>query len=522
MAGGLIQLVAYGNQDLFLTRDPQITFFKIVYRRHTNFSLEVIPQNFIHRPDFGERVTCILSRNGDLIRKVHVVIELPIIPEFILNNELDEITKFAWVKRIGFAIIKTVDIEIGDELIDRHYGDWLNIWYELTTSRKKNIDRLIGDIESITSFTNGKPSFRIYIPLQFWFNRITGLALPVVSLQYNYIKINLEINEFNNCHFLSPSHYINVDNDFVHLKKNEIIMQNISGDIVYGKFIYFDILNRRLYFSKLSSENFLSLQESDQTILTDETLQKEKLYEEQNGELVNANYFIIGKDSRFEVMPRINSAETIYTNPNIDLSNISLKDCFLLVEYIFLDDEERIKFAQARHEYLIEQLIFNTREIINGFEQTFNVGFSQPCKEIIWISQLESNIHNNDHFNYSNSIFENNNDQNTIIKETILFNGHERVSFRDSEYFTLIQPYQHHTHYPTSVINLYSFSNNPENHQPTGASNLSRIDNVNLKISCDQNINFNFQAELRIYGIVSNFLRISNGISGIVFSIDFK
>src|SRR5271166_357030 len=146
MAGGLIQLVAYGNQDIFLTQDPQITFFKVVYRRHTNFSLEVIPQDFIHTPDFGKRVSCILSRNGDLIGKVYVAIQLPTIPQFLDDNQnVDQVFKFAWVRRIGYAIIKTVDIEIGGELIDRHYGDWLNIWHELTIPKRMNLDIVLGN-----------------------------------------------------------------------------------------------------------------------------------------------------------------------------------------------------------------------------------------------------------------------------------------------------------------------------------------------------------------------------------------
>ena len=124
MTGGLIQLVAYGIQDIFLTTEPQITFFKIVYRRHTNFSIESIRQNFINTPDFGKRSTCLVATNGDLIYKSYLVIKLPTVEPF--TN--DDITKMAWVRKIGYAIIRTVDIEIGGVLVDRHYGEWLNIW----------------------------------------------------------------------------------------------------------------------------------------------------------------------------------------------------------------------------------------------------------------------------------------------------------------------------------------------------------------------------------------------------------
>ncbi len=529
MTGGLIQLVAYGPQDLFLTNEPQITFFKIVYRRHTNFTLEVIPQDFIHTPDFGKRVTCILSRNGDLIRKVHVVIELPTIPQFKdENNNLDPISKFAWVKKIGYAIIKTVEIEIGGELIDRQYGDWLNIWYELSCRKNQNLDHMIGNIEQITSYTNGKPSFKLFVPLQFWFNRVAGLALPIVSLQYNFIKINLELNDFSKCYLVSPTYTINIDNDFVNFKKYEYIRQIANNQITYARYIYFDILTRTLYLSRITDNGFQSLTETNPDLIQDETQQKALLYAtDANGNLINAQFLIKGMESGFEAMPRINAVEKIYKNNTVNFSNIVLKNCFLLVEYGFLDDDERIRFSQARHEYLIDQIFYNGESSIDGLHQSFKVGFTQACKELIWVSQLglTQNARNNDTFNYTDTVLLKPDGSyvlsNIITQETILFNGHERLTMRESEYFTKIQPYQHHTHNPQNIINVYSFALFPEDHQPNGVANLSRIDNVDLKIVVKPEINFNYTAKLRIYGVVYNILRIANGISGLVFAIDY-
>jgi len=528
MAGGLIQLVATGTQDIFLTTDPQITFFKVVYRRHTNFSMEVIPQNFIHNADFGNRVTCILSRNGDLIRNVHIVIELPAIPQFTVDDQLDPITKFAWVRKIGYAIINTVEIEIGDELIDRHYGDWLNIWYELTVQDRQNYNQLIGNIPELTTPTNGKSAFKLFIPLQFWFNRITGLALPVVSLQYNHIKINLELNTSNTCYLLSPSHTINIDNDFVNFEQYEYIQQTIGTTVSLAKFIYFDIINRTLYLSRVTDAQFTSVTVTDPNILSSETAQKEFLYRtDPDGNLINGQYLITGLKTGFQAMPRINSIEQTYSNASVDLSNLTISECFLLVEYIFLDDEERVKFAQARHEYLIEQVFFTGDDTISGFNQSYKVGFSQACKELLWVSQLSLalNTRNNDWFNYTDNIITGPDGHyighNIILNETLLFNGHERISARPSEYFTQDQIYQNHTHSPESFINVYSFCLHPENQQPSGTANLSRIDNVNLQITCSNVVNFNYTALLRIYGVVYNILRVANGISGIVFAIDY-
>ena len=529
MTGGLIQLVAYGSQDLFITHEPQITFFKIVYRRHTNFTLEVIPQDFIHKPEFGKRVTCTLSRNGDLIRKVHVVIELPSIPQFKDEmNNIDQISKFAWVKRVGYAIIKTVDIEIGGELIDRQYGDWLNIWHELTITKNKDLSKIIGDVKELTDFTNGKRTYKLFVPLQFWFNRIPGLALPIVSLQYNHIKINLELNDFENCYLVTPSHYINVDNDFVNFEQFEFIEQTVDGVTSLAKFIYFDILERRMYLSRITDNGFLSLIETNPDAIKDESQQKAILYKKDaNGNLVNGKYLIKGLKSKFEAMPRINSSERIYKNSTVNFTNVVLKNCFLLVEYGFLGDEERIRFSQARHEYLIEQVFFNGDETVDGLHQSFKVGFTQACKELIWVTQLglALNVRNNNLFNYTDSMLTDDDGNyiggNLVRQETLLFNGHERLSMRDSQYFSKIQPYQHHSHSPSRGINTYSFALHPEKHQPSGSANLSRIDNVNLRIVVIPQINFNYTAKLRIYGIVYNILRVSNGISAIVFAIDY-
>jgi len=529
MTGGIIQLASKGVQDLFLTQNPQITFFKIVYRRYTNFTTEVIKQPFTHKPQFGKRITCILSRNGDLMRKVHVVIDLPTIPQFKdENQQIDVIAKFAWVRRIGYAMIKTVDIEIGDELIDRQYGDWLNIWHELTISNKKNLSKMIGDIKELTDFSNGKKSYRLFVPLQFWFNRIAGLALPIVSLQYNHIKINVELNALENVYLLSPTHYINIDNDFVNFEPFEYLQQDVDGVISQGRYVYFDVLTRRLYLSRITDNAFQSVTVTDLSTIPTEAAQDRILYRrDAGGNYVNDKYFIRGLTTNYGAMPRINSSERSYTNRSINFKNIQLKDCFLLVEYIFLDDEERIKFYQARHDYLIEQIFFDGEKSVDGLHQSFKLGFTQPCKELIWITQLSLalNTRNNDLFNYTDSLIRDMNGNltgnNLIVKETIVFNGHERVTMRESEYFSLVQPYQHHSHNPQAGINVYSFSLFPEKHQPSGTANLSKIDNINLRIVMSPIINFNFTAKLRVYCIVNNILRIANGISGLVFAIDF-
>jgi hypothetical protein len=160
MTGALMQLVAYGIENMYITDDPQITFFKIVYRRHTNFSIESIPQYFNIQPDFSNRVSCIISKNGDLINRIYVVITLPNI-QSLPNN-----AKVRWVDYIGYIILKSVELEIGGKLIDRHYSEWLYIWNELNKNNKnRGTNIMIGNIDILTNYSNSKNSYTLYVPL---------------------------------------------------------------------------------------------------------------------------------------------------------------------------------------------------------------------------------------------------------------------------------------------------------------------------------------------------------------------
>jgi hypothetical protein len=172
MGGGLMQLVAYGAQDVYLTGNPQITFFKVVYRRHTNFSMETIQQTINGTSTLNATSTSTgtvtISRNGDLVHKLYV------------TSSFTGITN-------GSAIVNEVELEIGGQRIDRHTAEWMQVWNELTTSESKAIGlkAMTGDIGS--TVTTGVDE--VHIPLQFWFCRNPGLALPLIALQYHEVKL---------------------------------------------------------------------------------------------------------------------------------------------------------------------------------------------------------------------------------------------------------------------------------------------------------------------------------------------
>lgn len=573
MGGGLMQLVAYGAQDVYLSGNPQITFFKVVYRRHTNFAVEPIQQTWNGAADFGRTVTCNVNRNGDLITNMYVVTVL---------NEVTPIVPWGYVSRLGHAMIENIKIEIGGSKIDEQYGDWLNIWYELThnVGQERGYANMIGNTENLTQVTTDtKRGFTMYTPLQFWFNRNNGLALPLIALQYHDVRMTL-------------------------------VYRNARDCVNWGS-----------------------------------------------------------------------------VTPTADLNGL-MGDAYLLIDYIYLDSEERKRFAQASHEYLIEQLQFTGSESLNSTNLKYRLNFNHPCKYLIWaphlerynsrtqwisyafddnwvaakdrfakiifgaclvntgdnnasslavttgangnirfvtngaayslgevvpqvansavalggilaatlakvdvkfvaqggttpttafialgatndalaqsfldnalvlkndltiedmslsLAQLQSGLTTNanpqviaflnlfqqnvvDYFNYGN--FLNGND-NPVVTGKLQLNGHDRFQTLDGAYFNYVQPYQHFNNTPSDGVNVYSFALKAAEHQPSGTCNFSRIDNATLNLTMGKYnaagdnqynstyIGNNSNSLLNIYTMNYNVLRVMSGMAGTAYS----
>ena len=451
--GGLMQLVAYGAQDVYLTGNPQITFFKVVYRRHTNFAMESIENPFNGAPGFGKKVTCTIQRNGDLIHRMYLQATLP---QVTLQESDGENARFRWLNWVGHNLINYVEIEIGGQRIDKHYGDWLHIWNELTQEAGKKLGyaKMVGNVPELTnslvqdgnactddcsvSVPNASdvdlkcaPAYTLYVPLQFWFCRNPGLALPLIALQYHEVRINIEFNSLNNLCWDKAS----------------------TGD-------------------------------------------------------------------RHAIRNRVAQA--------------GLTAASLYVDYIYLDTDERRKFAQVSHEYLIDTLQFTGGESINSTSNKLKLNFNHPVKELVWVVQRDSFVACADNdimdsyygqqpFNYSDfwdrslgyaSGTDGMAGKNPVITAQLQLNGHDRFQVREGNYFNYVQPYQHHTSTPSVGINVYSFALQPEQHQPSGTCNLSRIDNTSLNLTVSPNaVGVNTSSQVRVYATNYNVLRIMSGIN---------
>ena len=442
--GGLMQLVAYGSQDIYLSGKPQITFWKSVYRRHSNFSIESIQQDVLGTPQFGSQVSITISRSGDLLKRMWIEYSPIDLLEGINGTGPQTVGA-----NIGHAMIESAVIEVGGQTIDKQYGKWLTIWNYLSqpneTGEQGAIDNyctgpgennttlppfVTGD-NSVTEMyprttrynrmaythraqvnvtSNQGAAQLAWVPLQFWFCRNPGLAIPLIALQYHEVKLFLNINQLAN---------------------------------------------------------------------------------------IRTGTNILGTEfRRFAVY----------------------------ADFVFLDTAERRQFAQNAHEYLIEQTqVLESVSAIN-----IKLPFNHPVKEIVWTpvplpvsgttrsTVIPGGASPNTGFRPSTLSIPN--------AYTIKLNGQNRFAPRDITYFTRNQVWESHTGFgsvlfPDSIA-VYSFALRPEEHQPSGSCNFSRIDLAQLVRTQQFLADGSTPAQdfIDIYAVNYNILRIMSGMGGVAFS----
>ena len=595
-----MQLVAYGAQDVYLTGNPQITFWKVTYRRYTNFAIESIEQTFNGQADFGRRVQCVISRNGDLAYRTYLQVTLPEINQLmgLGNYSTGENTGVyaRWLDYPGEQLIAQVEVEIGGQRIDRQYGDWMHIWNQLTMTaeQERAYFKMVGNTTQMTFITdpsfsdvdgpcdslaprqvcaprNALPETTLYVPFQFWFNNNPGLALPLIALQYHEVKINLDLRPIDECLWAVTT--LSCNNQGSAAVNQLPIGSTVAATIAY---------------------------------------------------------------------------------------NQSLVAASLYVDYVFLDTDERRRFAQNPHEYLITQLQFTGDESVGSSSNKIKLNFNHPVKELIWVVQPDQNVDycssllcdallfkvlGAQPFNYTDAIdalpnaihafggphevtagnyidarglFDdagaedawippnftgywngpndpynepnfggpnvpintnlannpsaleaalagigvgssvgvsgaygvnasgepqsnhNNNSsvsdagtfvlsetsldmhcwgQNPVVVAKLQLNGQDRFSEREGSYFSWVQPFQCHTRAPDEGINVYSFALRPEEHQPSGTCNFSRIDNATLQlVLSNATVEGTKTAKVRVYATNYNVLRIMSGMGGLAYS----
>jgi hypothetical protein len=491
MGLGLLILVSVGKENIYLSVQPEITFFKMAYKRHTNYSIEATPQYFKTTPDFGRRCTVNIGKNADLLGQSYLYLELP---DIQIENFTNRPRKFAWVEKIGLALINFIEIEIGGTIVDRHYGDWLNIWFEITTSMglRKSYNKMIGNIAELTDYSETKPSRKLYVPFCFWFCQDTGLALPLIALAHNDVKIHVEFNDFDQCHKISPSYFITITENFCILKKGENFYQNYQNNKIVGEYVDFDPLNQRLYYNPIKGKFVVPT-------------------------MANSKLVLKGEESLFEFNIKPNSV-IVKDDDYFKFNKPSLVNAYLLVNYIYLDNFERVKFLNNSHEYLIQTINSLPDQQIFSQNATYKLPLINPTKLIVWRGILNANKSSNNLFNYTSEPYTSE-PENLINKNLLIVNSVNRMDIDSVEYYTTLQKYQYNFINKQKGIYFYSFGLYPKDLQPSGSLNFSKIDDAYLKLTMNPIINYQNPVSIKCYAIQYNLFRTSNGIGGLGFNV---
>ena len=487
-----LQLVSYGKENEYFNLNPSITFFRQVYKKYTNISNEILPQYFRASPNFGRRLSTKISKNSDLIKDISIYFELPDIPISSHSILPANIKQFAWTNSIGFAIINYIDLEIGGVHISRHYGDWLNIAYETSIQHDLGYDKNIGkNITLLTDYSMGKQNYKLYIPLSFFFNDSIEGGFPLISIAKQDIEIHVELNDFSQCYKQSPTHYFEIDSFICLFANNEIISQNVDGIKSAGTFVYFDIPTKRVYYNLLYGTFIIP------------------------PNIGNIKYNITGNITGFITQPSLTTLiikDENYFNTNFP----ALKDAYILVNYIYLDTDERWYFLNTDLEYVVPLVSSTIEKDITGLNCLYSLKLVNPHKVLYWRAQLNSNVIINDGFNYS-SLPITEHDEPLIQNNKLLINSIPRNEIYNNEFYTKVQPHINHIFgniygsHKMQNIYMYSFGFNPLKYKPEGTMNFSMVDDATLQLSLNKLVSYSNSINIRAYGLYYNILVIKNG-----------
>lgn len=510
-----MQLVAYGAQDFYLTGNAQITYFKVVYRRHTNFATESVEQTFNGSATFGGKAVCNIQRSGDLITKMY------------LNTKLSgpKTGNWAWVSRVGHALIQDVTLDIGGTTVDKQYNDWLNVWYELARNHAhdRGYDKMIGNTQEHTTIAVGEKSVNVWVPLQFACCRNDGLALPVIALQYHDIKISFTFERLERL--------VNREASFASVSSSDFKMEAAS---LFVDYVYLDDEERKKFAQASHEYLFEQLQFSGAESLASVNNKirlnlnhpcKELVWvtkcekyisggrflaynasNPEEGRLLATKRFAL-KCAKYDVAGNLleldSTTNKLKSHASVSADNQTLFDKIGAVSTSVTPDADALIITG---ELLPWEECSKLMSVFKFDDHSPTKGDGAASKDVI-IYQ---------HDNYGVLL---NGSVNPTQQVLLQLNSHDRLSKRGGEYFNYVQPYQCHTNTPVDGVNVLSFALNPEEHQPSGTCNMSRIDNATLSLTIDGKIvGTNGQSSVYIFATNYNVLRIMSGMAGLAYS----
>ena len=433
MAGGLMQLVAYGAQDVYLTGNPKVTFFQAVYKRHTNFAMENIEQTVNGTAASSGRVSVTVARNGDLIGDMYCELQF----KASLSG-----CSHCWAAE---RAVKDVELSIGGQRIDKHYQKWWRLYAELYLAEgsKANWDKMTS--AQIADTTNG---VQVFLPLVFFFNRNPGLALPLIALQYHEVRLDFD---------LASDYGTNFTSSFK----------------VWGNYIYLDTEERRRFAQKGHEYLIEQVQHTGSDSVTAGATKQVRLsYNHPVKELV---WCVNGGAPTAATDPLLWNFTSNCGAADVVMTTTLDKDA--LMEYATPPENIGRPMVHVGTGGMIEQ--WSEDAIADGF-------FRGPLKTL-----------------------------------KLVLNGQDRFKEQTGKYFNQVQPYQHHSGSPYPGIYSYSFALKPEEHQPTGTCNFSRIDNAQVAVAVKDMTHATASMttpSLDMFAVNYNVLRVQSGMGGLAFS----
>jgi hypothetical protein len=524
MGGGLMQLVAYGAQDVYLTGNPQITFWKVTYRRYTNFSMESIEQTFNGQADFGRRVTCTISRNGDLAYRTYLQVTLPEIGQSLSDGDVYA----RWLDCPGEQLIAQVELEIGGQRIDRQYGDWMHIWNQLTMTaeQQRGYYKMIGNTTQLTYITDpdfeavdgpcggssapaqvcaprqALPETTLYVPFQFWFCRNPGLALPLIALQYHEVKINLDLRPIDECLWAVKS-LAGSGNQQVTAAYNA----SLVAASLYVDYVFLDTDERRRMAQNPHEYLIEQLQFTGDESVGSSSNKLKLNFNHPCKELV----WVVQPDSNVDYCASFTGGSMLYKTLGAQPFNYTdAVDALPNAIHAFASESSALS---ASGDYINGSGLFESPFAADvtaasvtapgGAANTLQAGVSDAGTFVLSEAALDMHCWG----------------LNPVVVAKLQLNGQDRFSEREGTYFDQVQPYQAHTRAPDTGINVYSFALRPEEHQPSGSCNFSRIDNATLQlVLSNATVSGTNTAKVRVYAVNYNVLRVMSGMGGLAYS----
>jgi len=550
MAGGLMQLVAYGAQDVFLTGTPEITFWKVSYRRHTNFAMESIEQTFQGQADFGRRVTCTISRNGDLCYRTYLQVTLPEINQFLKNNSgsFTDGVYARWLDFIGEQLVAQVEVEIGGQRIDRQYGDWMHIWNQvtLTKEQQRGYYKMIGNTTALTYITdptfanvsgpcssasgpsqvcaprNALPETTLYIPLLFWFSKNPGLSLPLIALQYHEVKINLDIRPIGECLWAVGSLY----NTSGTASVTSAYQQSLVAASLYVDYIFLDTDERRKMAQNPHEYLIEQLQFTGDESVGSSSNKIKLNFNHPVKELI----WVVQPDANVDYCSSLDASQILFRTLGAQPFNYTdAIDALPNAIHAFGGPSE----TAGSNAFIASNGLFQmpgaTDATSGGVSLNLNQEWYGINNSATSVDQPFAPQGGNISGSYVSDagtfvLSETALDmhcwgENPVVTAKLQLNGQDRFSEREGSYFDVVQPYQHHTRNPDTGINVYSFALRPEEHQPSGSCNFSRIDNAVLQLVLSAGAVAGVAtAKVRVYAVNYNILRVMSGMAGVAYS----